>query len=69
MMSKVALAMALAALLLASVIPQTGAICFPTLFFVPSQGPANLSLSGIRLSISAGSAIHIQRASVRAALC
>ena len=60
MMSKVVLAMALALLLLASVIPQTGAHCFLTFFFVPPRGPAKLSLSGRRLSVSAGSAIHIQ---------
>ena len=59
MMFKVVLAMALAVLLLDSLIPQAGANCPLMLFLVPPQGPASLSLFGERLSISTGSAIHI----------
>ena len=69
MMSKLVLAVALAVLLLDSVIPQTGANCSFTLSFVPSLGSANPSLSGGRPSVSAGDAIHASQKSVRAALC
>ena len=51
MMSKVVLTMALAVLLLDSIVHQTGANCSLTLFFVPAQRPANLSLSGRKLDL------------------
>ena len=63
------LAVALAVLLLDSVIPQTGANCSFTLSFVPSLGSDSPFLSGGRPSVSAGRAIHAPQKFVRAALC